>query len=94
MQPNTGLRGLPAVRLETIASTDRLTIEFVRRTAGSGSGVTYIPEFSTDLETWQAGGSETVSTLNPRWERVKIEDSLTTADTPRRFARLRVTLAP
>ena len=94
MIPNTGLRGLPAVRLESIMGNDRLTIEFVRRTSASVSGLTYIPEFSTDLLDWQAVGTETFTTINPRWERVKIVDSLTTQDSSRRFARLRVALAP
>jgi hypothetical protein len=94
MIPNTGLRGLPAVRLESIMGNDRLTIEFVRRTSASVSGLTYIPEFSSDLLDWQAVGTETFTTINPRWERVKIVDSLTTQDSSRRFARLRVALAP
>ncbi len=93
MIPNTGTRGLPLVRLESAAGTDRLTMEFVRRTNGSGSGLTYIPEFSTDLVTWQAVGTETVTVINPRWERVKTVDSLTTQETSRRFARVRVVLA-
>ena len=93
MIPNTGTRGLPLVRLESAAGTDRLTMEFVRRTNGSGSGLTYIPEFSTDLVTWQAVGTETFNGINPRWERVKTVDSLTTQETSRRFARLRVVLA-
>ena len=94
MQPDTGLSGLPAARLENIAGSGRLTLEFVRRTSTSGSGLTYTPEFSSDLTAWQSVGTETVTAINPRWERVKIADTLTTQDTPRRFARLRVTLAP
>ena len=94
MAADTGLRGLPLVRLETITGNERLTIEFVRRTAASGSGLTYTPEFSNDLQTWEAVGTESVTSINPRWDRVKVVDSLTTQDTPRRFARLRVELAP
>ena len=94
MVADTGLRGLPLVCLETLTGSQRLTIEFVRRTSGSGAGLTYIPEFSSDLQTWEAGGSESVSAINPRWDRVKVVDSLTTGDTLRRFARLRVVLAP
>jgi hypothetical protein len=88
-----GLRGLPLVRLETVGDDERLTIEYVRRSAASGSGLSYIPEFSSNLVDWQAVGTETVDPLNPRWERVKIEDSLTTGDSGTRFARLRVSLA-
>lgn len=93
MTPNTGTRGLPLVRLESAAGTDRLTMEFVRRTSGSGSGLSYIPEFSTDLVTWQAVGTETVSAINPRWERVETVDSLMIHETSRRYARVRVVLA-
>lgn len=90
MTPNTGLRGLPTVRVETISGVDRLTIEFVRRTAASGSGLTYLPEFSSDLTTWSSGVTTTVTTINSRWERVKMQDPIVPVD-GRRFARLRVT---
>lgn len=90
MTPGTGLRGLPTVRMETISGTDRLTIEFVRRSAASGSGLTYVPEFSSDLVAWDSGGTTTVTEINPRWERVKMEDPGAAVD-GRRFARLRVT---
>lgn len=93
MPPAAGLRGLPRVRLENTAGNDRLTMEFVRRSATSGAGLTYIPEFSSDLVTWQAVGTATTTAINPRWDRLNIQDPLTTHDTPRRFARLRVTLA-
>lgn len=92
LSSTTGLRGLPLVRLEADAGMERLTIEFVRRTAGSGGGLTYVPKFSSDFENWDAVGTETVTAINPRWERVKVVDSLTTLDGPRRFARLHVTL--
>lgn len=94
MQPDTGVRGLPAIRLENSAGGDRLTIEFVRRTSASGSGLTYLPEFSPDLTDWQAGGTESVTAIDSQWDRVKTTDSLTTSAAPRRFARLRVTVAP
>jgi len=81
------------VRLEQIEGNGRLTIEYVRRSAASGSGLSYIPEFSSNLVDWQAVGNETVDPLNPRWERVKIVDSLTSGDSGTRFARLRVSLA-
>ncbi len=90
MTPGSGLRGLPSIRLENISGNDRLAIEFVRRTDGSGSGLTYTPQFSSDLEDWQAVGSESVTSIDALWDRVKIVDSLTTNDTSRRFARLKV----
>ena len=93
MIPNTGLRGLPVVRAETILGVDRVTIEFVRRTVASASGLTYTPQFSSDLEDWAAVGTESVEVINPRWERVKVVDPLAMSGTEKRFARLRVTLA-
>jgi hypothetical protein len=89
MLPNTGLRGLPLVAVES----DHLTLEFVRRTSASGSGLTYTPQFSSDLDDWQVLGSETVVAINPRWERVKIVDPITTGSASKRFARVKVGLA-
>lgn len=93
MDAGTGLRGLPLVRLETDGGFTRVTIEFVRRSAGSGADLTYIPQFSTDLTNWVTTGTSTVTTLNSRWERVKVVDSWNTLDGPKRFARLKVELA-
>jgi hypothetical protein len=93
MDAATGLRGLPLVRLETDGGFTRVTIEFVRRSAGSGADLTYTPQFSTDLTAWIATGTSTVTTLNPRWERVKVVDSWSTLDGPKRFARLKVEMA-
>jgi hypothetical protein len=93
MTAGNGLRGLPLVRLEQVAGDGRLTIEYVRRSAGSGSGLSYHAEFSPDLVNWQAGGDETVEPLNPRWERVKTVDSVAGGGPGARFARLRVSLA-
>lgn len=90
--PAIGIRGLPVVRLENISGSDRLTIEFVRRSNASGSGLTYTPEFSSNLNVWSSVGTTTVTTINPRWERVKVIDTLTTNNTAHRSARLKVTL--
>jgi hypothetical protein len=90
MEAGTGLRGLPLVRIENISGQDRLTIEFVSRSAGSGAGLTYIAEFSDDLSDWQSGGTPAVTAINPRWDRVKVADTSNTTLSPKRFARLRV----
>lgn len=94
MEPDTGLRGLPLVRVEEVAENPRLTIEFVRRTSASGAGISYTPEFSSDLENWETAGTEIVTAINPRWERIKFVDAQALDDPPRRFARLRVTTSP
>lgn len=93
MFPDTGLRGLPNVRVETISGEDHVTIEFVRRTGASGSALSYAPQFSSDLDDWSAVGAESVVPINPRWERVKVVDPQVTATSEKRFARLRVTVA-
>lgn len=94
MQPGAGLRGLPTGYVETVDGAAHLTLEFVRRTSGSAAGLTYTPEFSADMINWQCGGTQTVTPLNPRWERVKVVDLLTTSEASKRFARLSVALAP
>ena len=99
MVAGTGVRGLPLVGLETVAEGDqRLTVEFVRRTAGSGSGVTYAVQFATDLAAgnWQTGGTESVAAINARWERVKVTDTVPVGSgggVAGRFARVAVTMA-
>ncbi len=90
MPSGVGLRGLPLA----VSEDERLTIEYVRRTAISGAGLIYIPEFSTDLINWSAVGTESSTSINTRWDRVKITDAETTLTSPIRFGRLRVSLTP
>ncbi len=93
MTAGTGLRGLPLIQPETVAASDRrLTVEFVRRTASSMSGVTYAVQFTSDLGGgWQTGGTESVTAINERWERVKVTDTVSIGATVQaRFARVSV----
>lgn len=93
MVTSTGLHGTPLVQVENVGGNDRVTIEFVRRTTGSGAGLLYEPQFSSDLDNgWQPPDSQTVTPLNSRWERVKAVDSVNTSSTSLRFARVSVTL--
>ena len=96
MTAAAGLRGLPLIRLESIAGVGpRLTVEFVRRTAGGGAGVTYTAQFASSLDPaadgWRAGGTERVTAINERWERVKVTDN---AAGTARSARVLVTRTP
>ena len=99
MTAGTGLRGLPLIRPEQVAAGDtRLTVEFVRRTAGSGAGLTYSVQFTSrlraDAAMWQTGGTEAVTPINTRWERVKVTDTVSAGSgTLKRFARVVVTQA-
>ena len=95
MTAGTGLRGLPLIQVEQVSGTDRrLTVEFVRRTSASGSGINYAVQFATSLgadATWAPGGTESVTAISARWERVKVTDSLSAGNgTPVRFARVAV----
>ena len=107
MAAGTGLRGLPSIRFESGSreSDTRLTVEYVRRTAAGGGGLTYTVQFANDLSAeaagtpdgWQTGGTETVVSINARWDRVKVTDSIPVGGTgdggaARRFARVLVTV--
>mgnify|MGYP003589882056 CR=1 FL=1 len=90
--PGAGAEGLPVVRVENLGGQDRLTLEFVRRKSSTNPQITYAPEFSSTLASgdWQAAGTSTVTSIDANWEQVKVTDSI--AASPRRFARVRVTL--
>ena len=100
MTAGTGLCGLPLIQLSPAgASGQSLTVEFVRRTAASGSGVTYAVQFTPGLDPatvdWEAGGTESVTPINARWERVLVTDTVTVgAGASARFARVAVTQPP
>ncbi len=99
MVAGTGLRGLPLIQIEAVSDTEsRLTVEFVRRTAASQSGIVYAVQWTSSLAPgsvdWQAGGTESVTSINARWERVKVTDTVAIGNgTPARFARVAVTPA-
>jgi hypothetical protein len=94
MTPGSGLSGLPIIRIENHAGADRLTMEFVRRTASSGSGLTYIPQFSLDVTNWQSVGTVvSVTSIDSNWDRVKFADSATLSGAGKRFARLKIAVA-
>ncbi len=89
----TGFRGLPLIRKELIEGDERLTIEFLRRKNSNGAALTYTHEFSSDLDEWETVGTVNVTSINERWERVKVIDAVTREDSPSRFGRVRVTMS-
>ena len=99
MVADTGLRGLPLIRPEAVSATEvRLTVEYVRRTAASHSGIVYSVQWTSSLALdsagWNTGGTESVTPINARWERVKATDSVAVGSgAPARFARVAVTQA-
>ncbi|MDW8350144.1 MAG: fibronectin type III domain-containing protein [Verrucomicrobiae bacterium] len=91
--PSTGTKGLPHVYIDT--TTQKLTLEFIRRRATSTPGITYQVEFTNDLQTYTPGGSALlIIPINTQWERVLWQDSQTITQNPRRFARVRITENP
>lgn len=76
LTPGSGVRGLPAIRVEGSAGGQHLTIEYVRRTAAGNPGIAYAAQFTGNLAggVWQASAGETVTAINARWERVKVTD--------------------
>ena len=93
LETDTGYRGLPLVRKEVIEDEERLTIEFLRRKNSNGAALTYTHEFSSDLGEWETVGTVNVTSINERWERVKVADAVTRKQSPSRFGRVRVTMS-
>ena len=90
MVPTTGTGGLPVVSFLPNAGGVVVRIEFVRR---KGSELTYQPEFSNGLGTWQNSVSiPVVQSLNEIWERVVVEEPHPSALGRTGFLRVRVQL--
>ncbi len=94
MAAGTGLRGLPLIQTETLPDgSTQLTVEFVRRTTAGRPRITYTAQFAASSASgtphWQAGGTQSVTSINARWDRVKVTDTVTTAPgSPARLARV------
>ena len=87
--------GLPAITVVSYGVHRRLRIEYLRR-LGAATGLTYRPQFTSDLSAsgpggWEDAGIGTVTTIDSDWERVVIEDSVRGA--PGRFGRVVVEYA-
>ena len=93
VQPGTGNRGLPTTTVNP--ATQRLRVEFVRRTASSTPGVSYQVEFCSDLSSFAPAGSQVqVNAIDANFERVTWEDSVSLNDVPARFARVKIVESP
>jgi len=89
----SGAAGLPIVRSLGAGATRRLQLEFIRRKAAAGSGLTYEAQFGGDLVGWvTAVTPDSVTSIDATWERVLISDPV--AGAAQRFARVRVSLQP
>lgn len=90
--PASGTSGLPSIR--TIGTQPVLRLEYIRLKAAANPGITYQPQISSTLGDTGPGaweplvGNETVHSIDDMWERVIIEQAVSTG--PRHFARVRV----
>jgi hypothetical protein len=92
MVAGTGTNGLPLIRQEIISGSKYLTVEFTQWKSSSGAGLTYTPQFSSDLTTGFAARGALLSTtsIDANRERVKYRDSI--ANLPRAFGWVKVTV--
>ena len=91
LTPGTGTAGLPSIRLTGTGSAQHLTVEFVRR---KNAGLTYTVQFANSpagAGFLSAVNAPTVTPIDANWERMIVEDSVTTGDQAIRFGRVRVT---
>ena len=88
----SSVAGLPIVRRVAGVGGPRLELEYIRRKAASGSGLTYIAEFGDVPGAWQtAAGVPAVTSLDVNWERVIVQDTAGIG-LAQRFGRVRVTM--
>ena len=81
--------GLPRVY---VAEGQQLRVEYIRRRGSVAPGLRYAAEFSSNLD-WGGDDSGTVVLIDPiddEWERVIVDDLVSTEDVGQRFARVRV----
>jgi alpha-tubulin suppressor-like RCC1 family protein len=85
--------GLPVIKTFVDAQGHRrLRLEYLRRT---GSGLTYVPQFSSDLKTWtQPSQPVQITWTSGVWERCLIEDYQFTPSPGARFGRVRIDYIP
>ena len=93
VQPGSGNRGLPTTTINP--NTQRLRVEFIRRTSSSAAGVSYQVEFCSDLNSFAPSGSQVqVVPIDTNFERVTWEDGVSLNDVPTRFARVKIVESP
>jgi hypothetical protein len=88
----TEVAGLPAGAKSGVGGVLRL--EFLRRKASTNPGITYTPQFSSNIGTWEdfTGAPVSVSEVSADWERVVVDDATTGAIW--RFGRVKVIQTP
>jgi hypothetical protein len=82
---------LPQVEFTGTGAAKRLRITYLRRKNATNSGLTYSPQFTSNPSgVWQTVSGGTVTSIDATWERVAIDDTVSTGTEPRRFARVKV----
>jgi hypothetical protein len=91
MVAGTGTGGLPLIRPETVSGGQYLTMEYTRWKSTTDAGLTYTPQFSSDLATGFVARGVLMSTtsIDASRERVKYRDSI--ANLPYAFGRVQIT---
>ena len=91
--PSGSASGLPAIRTFVDPQGQRrLRLEYLRR---AGSGLTYVPQFSSDLKTWtQPTQPVQITWSGGVWERCLIEDYQFTTSPAARFGRVLIEYVP
>jgi len=87
------LTGMPAARRD---ANGRLSLTFLRRKAVTSPGVVYQVLFADNISgSWAINPSavESVLSIDPIWERVRVTDSFTLAQKQARFMRLKVSIS-
>jgi hypothetical protein len=87
----TGTNGLPLIRSEILSGSRYLTMEFTRWKSTTDAGLTYTPQFSSNLATGFVARAVGISTnsIDANRERVKYRDSL--PNLPYAVGRVKVT---
>lgn len=85
--------GLPAAIMRETEAARALEMRFPRRRDRVSLGLTYFPEFSSDLRgPWTAGTEARSEAVDDVWEVVTVRDNASTAQSRQRYCRVRVKL--
>jgi hypothetical protein len=89
--PFNSTGSLPVVDMTGTGAARHLRLSFLRRKSGTGSGMTYSPQFTSNPSgIWQTVSGGSVTPVDSTWERVVIEDTVNVSAEARRFARVAV----
>lgn len=93
LQPGTGTQGMPVTVMDPV--TKRLRVEFIRRKSSSSPGVSYVVEFSSNLQNFApAGAPVRIDSIDANLERVVWEDAVGQSESPARYARVKLVESP